>query len=281
MRGAFAVWAASLLWLTASLAQTEEPERGPAQESAAVPLPQFEVASVKRTDPTVMHMMGARVYPGGRLEILAVNFKTLVATAFGLAYWQISGGGAWTEKDNYDIEAKPPESLRSSIKSLRYSWYEIRDEQLRAMLQSLLIDRFQLQFHRETRTGDVYLLKQSGKTLRLHPVEIPSVEDDPESRRGFESVGYAGGQWDISDAGMPYLAKFAASFIFHAPVLDRTGLTGLYHYRQAVPDAEPKYGSDQSDSFLDFLTEMGLKMERTKGPAETLVIDRASTPSPN
>ena len=202
------------------------PQRQPAQENSAAQLPQFDVASVKRTDPAVQHMMGARVYPGGRLEIFGVSLKALVATAFGIAYWQISGGEAWTDKDAYDIEAKPPENLQSSIKSLRYSWYEIRDKQLRAMLQSLLISRFQLQFHRETRTGVLYLLEQSGKTLRLHPVEIPSAADDPESSRGFESVGYAGGQWDMSDAGMPYLAKFAASFIFHVPVLDRTGLYG-------------------------------------------------------
>jgi uncharacterized protein (TIGR03435 family) len=265
----------------APAAAAERPQASPAQESAAAQLPQFEVASVKRTDPTVMHLTGARVYPGGRLEIFGVNLKGLVATAFGLANWQISGGEAWIEKENYDIVAKPPENLRSSIKTLRYSWYEIRDKQLRAMLQSLLISRFQLQFHRETRTGDVYLLEQSGKTLRLHPVEIPSAADDPESSRGFESVGYAGGQWDITDAGMPYLAKFASSFILHVPVLDRTGLTSQYHYRQAAPDAEPKYGGDQSDSFLNFLAEMGLKMERTIGPVETIVIDHAATPSPN
>lgn len=263
---------------TAAAERTQAP---PAQESTAAQLPQFEVASVKRTDPTVMHMMGARVYPGGRLEIFGVSLKGLVATAFGLANWQISGGESWTEKEQYDIEAKPPENLRSSIRSLRYSWYEIRDKQLRAMLQSLLISRFQLQIHRKTATGDVYLLEQSGKTLRLHPVEVPPAADDPESSRGFESVGYGGGQWDITDAGMPYLAKFASSFIFHVPVLDKTGLTGLYHYRQAVPDAEPKYGGDQLDSFLNFLAEIGLKMERTKGPVETLVIDHAATPSPN
>jgi uncharacterized protein (TIGR03435 family) len=253
----------------------------PAQDSAATQLPQFEVASIKRTDPHVMHTMGAHVYPGGRLEIFGVNLKGLVATAFGLAYWQISGGEAWTEKESYDIEAKPPENLRSNIKSLRYSWYEIRDTQLRAMLQSLLISRFQLQFHRETKTGNVYLLQQSGKKLRLLPVEIPPAADVPDGSRDFESVGYAGAKWDISDAGMPYLAKFASSIIFHAPVLDRTGLTGLYHYRQEVPDANPNYGGDQSDSFLNFLAEMGLKVERAKGPVETLVIDHAATPSPN
>jgi uncharacterized protein (TIGR03435 family) len=257
------------------------PQPRPLQETAAVQLPQFDVASIKRSDPNVSHPMGAHIYPGGRLEIFGANFKSLVATAFGLAYWQVSGGEAWTEKENYDIEAKPPENLRSSIRSLRYSWYEIRDENLREMLQALLIERFQVRFHRETRTGDVYLLEQSGKTLRLRPVEIPAAEDDSTGNSGFESVGYAGGQWDISNSGMVYLTKFAANFVFHVPVLDRTGLNGLYHYRQAIPDEEPKYSGDQSESFRNFLSEMGLKLERTKGPVEGLVIDSAVRPSPN
>lgn len=244
-------------------------------------LPEFEVASVKLSDPGVQRPMGAHIYPGGRLEIVQASLKSLVVTAYGLSNWQISGGEAWTEKENYDIEAKPPENLRPGIRSLRYSWYEIQDAQLRAMLQALLIDRFQLQLHRETRTGDVYLLKQSGKAIRLRPVEIVGVEDDGTGNSGFESVGYAGGRWDLSNTGMPYLAKFAASFVFHAPVVDRTGLNGLYHYRQAIPDEAPNYTGDQSASFTDFLSEAGLKLERTKGPVETLVIDHVVKPSPN
>jgi len=48
------------------------------------------------------------------------------------------------------------------------------------MLQALLIDRFQLKFHRETKTGDVYLLEQSGKPLALHL-----------------NIGYVGAEWNI------------------------------------------------------------------------------------
>jgi len=39
--------------------------------------------------------------------------------------------------------------------------------------------------------------------------------------------------------------------------------------------------TDNSESFLRLLPEMGLKLERTKGPVDTLVIDHAETPSPN
>jgi uncharacterized protein (TIGR03435 family) len=112
-------------------------------------------------------------------------------------------------------------------------------------------------------------------------VEIPAAGDDAAGNSGFESVGYAGGQWDLSNTGMPYLAKFAASFILHAPVLERTGLNGLYHYRQAIPDEAPNYTGDQTASFTDFLSEAGLKLERTKGPVDIIMIDHVVKPSPN
>jgi uncharacterized protein (TIGR03435 family) len=119
-----------------------------AQDRPAAELPQFEVASVKPVDPNVAHMVGVKVYPGGRVVISSMSLKALTAAAFRLSYWQISGGDGWTEKDDYNVEAKPPDNLRSSIKDLRYALFGIEDEHLREMLQALLIDRFQLKFHR-------------------------------------------------------------------------------------------------------------------------------------
>jgi uncharacterized protein (TIGR03435 family) len=39
------------------------------------------------------------------------------------------------------------------------------------MLQTLLTERFQLKVRRETKTGPVYLLERSGKTLPLRPTK--------------------------------------------------------------------------------------------------------------
>ena len=252
-----------------------------AQDKPAVGLPGFEVASVKPVDPNVPHMVGVKVYPGGRVVISTMSLKALTATAFRLPYGQISGGDAWAEKDEYDVEAKPPGDLRSGIKDLRYTLFGIEDEHLREMLQALLIDRFQLKFHRETKTGDVYLLERNGKTLGLHPTVTPSGGADLSPDRGsFGSIGYAGGRWVISATAMPQLAKFASEYILHAPVLDRTELSGSFDYKQRLPDPEPNY-SDNTDSFLRLIPELGLKLERTKGPVEIFVIDHAAKPSPN
>ena len=247
----------------------------------AAPQLAFEVASIKPIDPNVMHRGGARVYPGGRVVIDNTTLKSLVTIAFHLSYWQISGGEAWTEKDRYDIEAKPPENLEPSITNLRHSNFGIEDERLREMLQAMLIDRFQLKFHRETKTGKVYLLERNGKTLglRLSEATSPMAANSPEE--GFSGdVGFAGGRWVIFNTAMPQLAKFAADFFLHAPVLDRTGLSGSFDYKQStrLSDSEVDYSHPP---FLELMPELGLKIESSTGPIESFVIDQADKPSPN
>jgi len=192
-------------------------------------------------------------------------------------YWQISGGDDWTSKDTYLIAAKPPDTLKSSIRSLRYTNFDIDDPLLRQMLQALLMDRFQLKFHRDTKTGDVYLLERSEKPLALNPAKVPPGATESDS---FGSIGYVGGRWSIFATTMAQLARFAAGPILHATVLDHTGLTGAFDYKQRQPEVAPAYGSDQQlDSFRDFLSQAGLKWERSKGPVEAFVIDRAAKPT--
>ncbi len=244
-------------------------------------LPEFEIASVKPIK--AGGMTGVQVFPGARVVISNLPLKTLVQVAFRLSYWQISGGDSWTEKDNYYIEAEPPENMRSNITNLRYSWYGIEDEHLRQMLQALLIDRFQLKFHRETKTGRVYLLERSGKTLRLRPARTAAARARIAGNAGYSGeVSFVGGRWSLFNTAMPQLAKFASDYYLHAPVLDRTDLSGAFDYRQpdALAESEANY-VDNSGSFLSLIQELGLRLTSTKGPVETFVIDHAEKPSPN
>jgi uncharacterized protein (TIGR03435 family) len=250
--------------------------------AAAQPGSGFEVATIKPVEPNIPHMVGMKVFPGGRVVASTLNLKMLISAAFRLSYWQISGGEEWIEKEEYNIEAKPSEAMQARIKDLRYTLFGIESEPLREMLQALLIERFQLKFHRETKTGDVYLSERSDKTLRVRPTEIPAEDaDHPSGQGAFGSIGYVGGKWGIFATSMPQLAKFAADHVLHVPVLDRTDLQGAFDYRQAQPDLEPNYSGDQSDSFRHALAEMGFKLVRAKGPVETLVIDSAAKPRPD
>lgn len=250
----------------------------PQETAAPRDLPRFDVASVKPRDSGGPNWMGVRIHPGGRVEISGLSLRNLVGTAFGVGYWQISGGEEWTSNDTYFIEAKPPEGMQASIKGLRHTLFGIDDPVLRQMLQALLIDRFQLKVLRETRTGEVYLLKRNEKPLALKPASIPegASESDP-----FGSVGFVSGKWGIFSTTMPQLAKFASDFILHAPVLDRTGLEGAFDYRQRQPELDPEYEGDKTASFKAFLVQAGFKWERSQGPVEMLVIDHAAKPAPN
>lgn len=270
--------AAPLSWLAAAA----HPQSAPPSPSAIGALPEFEVATIKPVLPNAQLVMGTHVYPGGRVVITAFPLKTLIQTAFALSYWQISGGEKWLEDDQYIVEAKPSATMVSSIKDLRYTVFGIEDHHLREMLQALLIDRFQLKFHRETKTGDVYLLERNGQPFKPRPMEsMPSGSDADSDNHSFGSIGYAGGRWGIFATSMPQLAKFTSDFVLHVPVLDRTELSGRFDYKQREPDLDPKYDGDPSDSFRSYLKEIGLKLAPVKGPVETFVIDHAAKPSRN
>jgi uncharacterized protein (TIGR03435 family) len=70
------------------------------------------------------------------------------------------------QEDRYDIDAKPPASSKSSKSMPPYAKAPPNEEQ-RQMLQSLLVERFGLNYHRETREGPVYLLLKGNKALKL------------------------------------------------------------------------------------------------------------------
>lgn len=254
-----------------------------AQPSAAAS-PEFEVASIKPIDANAaMHMTGLQIFPGGRVVIPTTSLKGLIVAAFGLSYWQISGDEAWMERDEYDVEAKPAANLQPTITNLRHGLFDIDDERLRGMLQVLLADRFHLRFHREMRTGRVYLLKKKGSTQALRVTDDESVAKYSPGDNKASSIGFAGAKWNMFNTSMPQLAKFAADHVLHAPVVDRTELKGYFTYRQTAKllDSEVDYGSENTGPFLLFLQEIGLKLETVKGPVETFVIDSAEKPSPN
>lgn len=79
---------------------------------------------------------------------------------------------------------------------------------------------------------------------------------------------------------MADLTEWLSSFL-GSPVLDRTGFTGRYDYTQRIEQERPQAGESLRLSYLIFVRELNLKVTKTKGPIEALVIDSAQKPSPN
>jgi uncharacterized protein (TIGR03435 family) len=249
-----------------------------AQAQTAPPL-EFEAATIKPVDPHAsMTMMGTDVTPDGVVKLYGQSLITMIEDAFDLNYVQITGGEPWMETNRYNVVAEPPDVIRPSHPDTRLTWYTLDNPRLREMLQTLLIQRFNLKIHRTTQIGQVYLLERTSKPLGLRPAKVDNPAE-PVRKRRAGNIGWAGA-WYLDDATMPELANFAGSNELNRPVLDHTGLTGAFDYR-AAPDATHASPVDQDNSFLQMLEDVGLKLTPSTGPVETLTIDYAEPPTPN
>ena len=132
-------------------------------QSTAPSGPKFAVASIKPVTPDSDHFMfGVRPMPGGAISAANVTLKFLIQSAYGLQDYQVSGGPGWMETERYNIEAKPDSPTGFNV------WRE--------MLKSLLADRFQLTFHRETKEFPAYALVLARKDGKLGPGLVESKE---------------------------------------------------------------------------------------------------------
>jgi uncharacterized protein (TIGR03435 family) len=78
--------------------------------------------------------------------------------------------------------------------------------------------------------------------------------------------------------------------VLDRPVLDNTGLTGRYDFDLEWTPDESQFGgkgppataeSSKPDLFAAIQSQLGLKLEATKGAVATLVIDRVEKPAEN
>jgi uncharacterized protein (TIGR03435 family) len=229
--------------------------------SAFAQTPQaFEVASVKLGNGPIADF---RVLPGGRLHITGQTLHHILMQAFGMEYYQITGGPAWLDVDRFDIEAKAEG--------------EPTKDQMMAMLRALLADRFQLKSHRQEAEGNVYVLTVAKGGHKLKPPTgertfIGLYREDPPTETGVH-YSLAG-----KKASLDLIAKRFASELHH-PVIDRTGIQGEFDFKvsYAIGD-NPESGVPLE---LAVQEQLGLKLEAAKGPVETLVVDHAEKPSAN
>ena len=233
---------------------------------AAAGGPAFEVASVKEATPRD-RIIGIYTYAGGRITASLYTLQMLIEEAFDVQPFQVSGGPHWMQVERYDLEAKPPQSSLSAKANPPYPKAPLNAEQ-RQMLVALLAERFQLKFHRETREGPVYLLVQSGKPLTLDKAKDPNA---------FPWAGAANGIAG-TNITMPQFATRLSGFL-KRQVMDRTGLEGAFDFKFELHAADPQ--PDMISSIFESLQGIGLKLEASRGPVQSIVIDHAEKPSAN
>lgn len=229
-----------------------------------------------------MRFVSLNVSPDGEVRITNWTLKALICAAYNMGWWQIQGGPAWIEKDEFDVTAKPPAPANGDPPyNIHHDNWTFDDPALREMLQALLRDRFALKTHLSTKEGTVYILEKGDGELALTPSKHPS------GNGGFGGVGLGMNYGRVMvNASITSLTGYLSSYVLHQPVIDKTNLIGTYDFTtKNIPAIEElsTSGSNAVDTtvMLRYVKEMGLKLTKTTGPVTTLVIDQASAPSPN
>ena len=285
---------------------------------SAAPLPTFEVASVKPSNPNPTGPLGATpmVLPAlGRLTAQNVTLRLLVMTAWNRPPFQIVGGPPWQNANKFDITAKAEDGSATL-------------DQMRTMLQGLLADRFKLKTHTETRDVPIYDLVLARADGKLGPKMKVSSDTCPDfkeqQQKMLEAIAKGGVSALQSMMGKPGENKPCSmvnlpptpdnpSLGFKATgqslellvmlltqlsgrsVVNKTGLTGAYDFEFAISLQTlaalyqeigitlplPPNMPEGPALMTALQEELGLKLDSQRGPSEVLVVDSAELPTPD
>jgi uncharacterized protein (TIGR03435 family) len=208
----------------------------------------FEAATVRAAQPVTGG--GRTTTSGDRVVYSNTTLFNALARAFGLTIIDQVVGPDWVFSARYDIVAKAPDNTPK--------------DQLPLMMRNLLIERFKLALHHETKNLPAYALMIGGGRLKLQEVKAPAVKDD--------WVG-SGDDREARSVSMASLATILSPMV-KAPVLDQTGLAGYYGFPFETTKEETR--QDSRPSVFTVVEELGLKLESRKMPFDVIVIDSGS-----
>jgi len=248
--------------------------------------PAFEVASVKPVAKHNASLLGgttgfAPSVDPAQIRYTGTTLKYLLMQAYSLKSYQISGP-AWLDDERYDIVAKIPEGAMK--------------EQVPAMLQALLAERFRLRLHWESKERRAYALAvgKNGPHLAASKEsavsEVPGPGSQPVANRlSFSPDSHV----ELVGATLPAFVNMLSNFL-GSPVMDETGIQGAFDITLNITmedlsalrsgtlasDANLESGHTvperaASGSIFSAVQELGLKLEARRTPIKHLVIDAA------
>ena len=142
--------------------------------------PEFEVASIRPAAvQTQSATAGVRI-DGSQVRMSNFSLKDAVAASYRMKFNQVVGPD-WISSQRFEFSAKLPDGGSPT--------------QVPEMLQALLVDRFQLKVHRETREFPIYALEVAKSGLKMKELP-PDAESDKSD--GTTSVAGAGNSSGVS-----------------------------------------------------------------------------------
>lgn len=226
----------------------------------------FEVASIREN--TSLDAGGTmRLMPEGGMRAVHIPARSLITIAYQLQPFQLVGEPEWARTTYYDIEAKPAGPATR--------------EQTYVMMQTLLMDRFKLAFHRENRQLDGFALVRAradslGPNLKPSTVDCEKAfAEVPRCRQGYlrsdSMVAVGTPIWSLLQVVIAQV---------RAPVSDDTQLSGPFdfdlHWSNEIAPA-----GDRPSIYTALQEQLGLKLERRRVVSEVFVVDHLERASPN
>jgi uncharacterized protein (TIGR03435 family) len=201
------------------------------------------------------------------------SVRSLLLNAFGLITSdQIVGLPAWGENEQFDLEAKMDSDTSDALKKLPR---KEKEERYHQMLQAMLADRFHLKFHRDTKEIPVYALVVAKNGAKLKE-SAPDTPNNFSMNFGSKDCSLHGQAMELSNLA------FSLSSSARRIVLDKTGLTGKYDMDLKWSQQDNASPDDSGPSLFTALQEqLGLKLEPTKAPVESIVIEHVDRPTEN
>ena len=253
-----------------------------AQETSG---PRFEVASVKENKSgNLGGQMGFAA--GGRFNatntpLVGVLSIALISARPPLARYRLVGAPDWINSVRYDIVAKTEGEYQPGTDV--------------PLLRNLLIDRFNLVTHTETRQLPVYELVRPMATSTFGPQLLRSSVDcdvvngrsglpgtpNPAASNCNARSGF--GRITGKAITMRQLAGNLSTWV-DGIVVDNTMLDGVFDVDlKFTPDQIPGGAAPPSDMgpsvFTAVQEQLGLKLQPTKAPVEVVVIDHIERPT--
>ena len=234
----------------------------------------FEVATIHPVDPPLKS--GRFLTMQGPHRFVAKNFtlRLLIAAAYDANPKAVTGGPGWLDTAKFDIEAVTPGEKQPT-----------RPQQM-AFLRTLLAERFQLALRHEQKEQAIYVLDVLKSGARLKAGNASAT--DPSSVISTVYPDHV--LMPARNASMGDFVAVLQRAILDRPVVDHTGLTGRYHFDLAWAPSEREFGGELQPAPSDtpspplviaLQEQLGLKLQATRGPAESLVVERAERPTDN
>ena len=224
---------------------------------------------------------------GGRAT-LTLPLRSIIMMAWNAKDFQVVGGPKWITSDRFTITAKAERDAPR--------------DQLYLMLRSLIMERFQLKSHLETRQMNTYVLSRPSADSPLGPglTPVDCTTAKPLTSATLSAALQRGGNIPCGmmmssttgiRAGGITMASFASllSSLMSTTVLDKTEMTGTCSLtaefslmrgtlQASAPGETPSPMQDAGGSVFSGVSDLGLRLERRREAMDVLVIDSIQQP---